>query len=318
MHVPDGFLDLPTAAAMGTISVAGLAVALRQANRNLPPRQVPMLGLSAAFIFAGQMINFPVPGGTSGHLLGGTLAAVLLGPSPAVISLSAVLIVQCLLFADGGITALGANLFNMALVGGVGGWFIYRGISRILPGLRGRLLGAAFAAWCTTVLAAVACAAQLAISGTVPWSLAFATMANVHMVIGIGEALITAMVLASIAAVRPEIVDACSEPAPARTGELLIYGLLLSLGLAIFVSPLASSLPDGLEHTAELLGFAARAAEAPILSAPAADYTVPGIGSIALATSLAGGVGTIVVFILTSALARALAPRPASADASVG
>src|SRR5690606_21839805 len=114
------------------------------------------------------------------------------------------------------------------LVGGVGGWFIYRGISRIFPDLRGRLLGAAFAAWCTTVLAAVACAAQLAISGTVPWSLAFATMANVHMVIGIGEALITAMVLASIAAVPPDIVAACSEPAPSRIGEVLSYVLLLS------------------------------------------------------------------------------------------
>src|SRR5512143_666441 len=127
MHIPDGFLDAKTAIATGGLALAGLGVALRQARLSLPPRRVPLLGLAAAFVFAAQMLNFPVAGGTSGHLVGGVLACVLLGPSAAVLALTSVLIVQCLLFADGGVLALGANVFNMAIVGSVAGYGIYRG-----------------------------------------------------------------------------------------------------------------------------------------------------------------------------------------------
>src|SRR5512143_477384 len=126
MHIPDGFLDAKTAIATGGLALAGLGVALRQARLSLPPRRVPLLGLSAAFIFAAQMLNFPVAGGTSGHLIGGVLAAVLLGPSAAVLVLTCVLVVQCLMFADGGLLALGANVFNMGLASVVGGYLVYR------------------------------------------------------------------------------------------------------------------------------------------------------------------------------------------------
>ncbi len=199
MHIPDGFLDVKTAASAAVVSAAGLGVALRQAGRHLPPRRVPLMGLAAAFVFAAQMINFPVLGGTSGHLVGGVLTAALLGPGPAVVVISAVLIVQSLLFADGGVLALGANVFNMALVGAVGGWIIYHLLTRLFSGLRGRLLAAAVAAWCTTVLAAVCCAAELSFSGTVKWSVVLPAMAYVHMLIGIGEAVITVLVLTVIA-----------------------------------------------------------------------------------------------------------------------
>src|SRR5271166_2666301 len=134
MHIPDGFLDAKTAVTTGVISASGVGLALRQVRRELPPRRVPLLGLAAAFLFAAQMVNFPVAGGTSGHLVGGALVAALLGPSAAVVVVTTVLIVQCLLFADGGVTALGANIFNMAIVNSVTGYALYRLLSRGLAG----------------------------------------------------------------------------------------------------------------------------------------------------------------------------------------
>lgn len=324
MHIPDGFLDVKTAVATTALAAAGLAVALRQAHLHLPPRRVPLLGLAAAFVFAAQMINFPVAGGTSGHMMGGVLVAVLLGPSAAVVVLSAVLIVQCLMFADGGLSALGANILNMGLIGGVGGWTIYHLVSRAVKGLFGCILAAAFAAWCSIVLAAIACAGELAVSGAAAWSLALPAMAGVHMLIGIGEGLITGLVLVGIARARPELLRADETPAAARPyGPILAYGAILSLAIAMFASPFASSWPDGLEAVAEHLGFAERAAE-PALPAPIPDYSMQGISWPAAATSIAGAIGTVVVFILAWALARVLVPRtsavvveqPSSSDLS--
>ena len=137
MHIPDGFIDGKTAAATALLSAAGVGLALRQVRRRLPPRRVPLLGLAAAFLFAAQMVNFPVAAGVSGHLIGGVLVAALLGPSAAVVVLTTVLIVQCFLFADGGVLALGANVFRMGLVGAVGGCAIYHGVRRGWPGRRG-------------------------------------------------------------------------------------------------------------------------------------------------------------------------------------
>jgi cobalt/nickel transport system permease protein len=137
MHIPDGFIDGKTAATTAALSAVGVGLALRQVRRRLERRRVPLLGLAAAFLFAAQMINFPVYGGTSGHLLGGVLVAALLGPSAAIVVLTTVLIVQCFLFADGGVLALGANIFNMGIVGGAGGYWIYRLVCRALPGPRG-------------------------------------------------------------------------------------------------------------------------------------------------------------------------------------
>ena len=132
MHIPDGFIDGKTAAASAVISAVGVGLALRRVRRELPPRKIPLLGLSAAFLFAAQMVNFPVAGGTSGHLVGGALVAALLGPSAAVVVVTTVLIVQCFLFQDGGVTALGANIFNMAIINSVAGYVIYRALCRIL------------------------------------------------------------------------------------------------------------------------------------------------------------------------------------------
>jgi cobalt/nickel transport system permease protein len=308
MHIPDGILDAKTAAGTAVLAVGGLGYALHQARKTLPPKRVPLLGLAAAFVFAAQMINFPVAGGTSGHLVGGTLAATLLGPSAAVIVISSVLIVQCFLFADGGVTALGANIFNMAIIGGVVGWSIYFLVSRPFKGIFGRILAATFAAWCSTVLASILCAGELATSGRVRWGLAFPAMAGVHALIGIGEAVITALVLSAVAASRNDLLVAPATAVRSRSYvSFIVYGGLISLGLALFVSPFASSAPDGLDRTAQKLGFADRAVSA--VQAPMPEYSVGGISTQALSTAIAAAVGTLIVFALAWALARALAPK---------
>jgi cobalt/nickel transport system permease protein len=350
MHIPDGFIDGKTAASAAALSAVGVGWALRQVKRELPPRKVPLLGLAAAFLFAAQMVNFPVAGGTSGHLIGGVLVAAFLGPSAAIVVVTTVLIVQCLLFADGGVLALGANIFNMGVVGAGGGCLIYRLVCRVLPGVRGQVTGIAFAGWCSTVLGAVSCAGQLAWSGTVAWSAGFAAMASVHMLIGIGEGLISALVFLAIVRTRPDLIvdmsvdslrwdERTREPVevsgerlastlapPAYDGNpvrqrrrtaWVSYGLLAVLGVAVFVAPFASSMPDGLEAVAVKLGFGHRAAAA--LPAVAPDYQVPGIHWAVGATALAGAAGTLVVFGLALLLGRALVPkRPTSGCSSRG
>ena len=310
MHIPDGFLDGKTAATATVLSLAGVGLALRQVRRELPPRRVPLLGLAAAFLFAAQMVNFPVAGGTSGHVVGGVLVAALLGPSAAIVVLTAVLIVQCFLFADGGVSALGANLLNMGILGAGGGYLVYRLVASRVRGLRGQVTGVAFGGWVSSVLAAIGCAGELAWSHTVAWSAGFPMMASVHMVIGLGEGLIGALAFAAIARTRPELV---AERTPASGGTLpggiLRYGLLVALGLAIFVAPFACPWPDGLEDVAAKLGFDGRGVSS-ILHAPAPDYRLPGIHSAAGATAIAGALGTLVVFGLALVLGRVLVRKP--------
>lgn len=309
MHIPDGFIDGKTAAATAALSAVGVGWALRRVKRELPPRKVPLLGLSAAFLFAAQMVNFPVAGGTSGHLIGGVLIAALLGPSAAIVVVTTVLIVQCFLFADGGVSALGANVFNMGIVGAGGGYLVYRLVGGWLPGIRGRVTAVAFAGWISTVLAAVCCAGQLAWSGTVAWPVAFAAMASVHMLIGIGEGLISALVFLAIQRTRPDVIGATERSAqPARAGELLRYGLLAALGMAVFVAPFACPWPDGLERVAAQLGFESHATTA-LLPAAAPDYQVLGIHWAVGATALAGALGTLAVFGLALVLGRVLVPN---------
>jgi cobalt/nickel transport system permease protein len=218
MHIPDGFLSAPVYLAGYAVSGAVCAVAAVRANRRLGEREVPLLGMTAAFIFAAQMLNFPVAGGTSGHFLGATLAAVLLGPLNACLVMAIVLLIQCLGFADGGLTALGANLFNMGIIGAVGGWLLFRALQAVLPRSRwGFLAAAAAASWTAVVVAAVFCAFELDWSGTSPLRAALPAMAGVHALIGIGEAVITAAVLSSVLAVRPDLVAAW-RPTAASTG----------------------------------------------------------------------------------------------------
>jgi len=316
MHIPDGFLDAKTALATGALSAAGLGFALREVRRELPPRRVPLLGLAAAFLFAAQMVNFPVAGGTSGHLVGGALVAALLGPAAAVVVVATVLIVQCFLFADGGVTALGANIFNMGLVATLSGYVVYSLATRLLPGLRGRVAALAFAGWCSTVLASIVCAGQLAWSGTVAWSVGFPAMAGVHALIGLGEGIVSALVYLAIARTRPDLLPEHDAPAarPGRIREFVVLGLLATLGLALFVAPFACPWPDGLDSVAARLGFEHKAMGA-LLPAPVADYQMPGLASAGVATAAAGVVGALVVFGLAVGFSRLVVQKPPSGAA---
>jgi cobalt/nickel transport system permease protein len=206
LHAPDGFVSLSIAALMWAVTAAVVGYAVYRTNRDLDERAVPLLGVMAAFIFAAQMFNFPVVGGTSGHLLGGVLAAVLLGPWAATLVMTAVIAIQALLFQDGGLLIMGANIFNMGIVGTLGGYVVYRAIAGLLGGEeRGRLPAAGVAAWVSVVAAAVAMTLQLAASGIVPLQIALPAMVGVHALIGIGEALITVGALAFIGATRADL-----------------------------------------------------------------------------------------------------------------
>ena len=314
MHLPDGFLDAKTALLSTGAATVGVGVALRQVRTTLEPRQMPMLGLAAAFVFAAQMLNFPVAGGTSGHLVGGVLTAVLLGPSAAVLVMTCVLIVQCLMFADGGLMALGANVFNMAIVSVCGGYAIFRVVKRLIwmEEPRATVFAAVFAAWVGTVLASVFCAGELALARTADWALAFPAMANVHMVIGLGEGLVTGLIALTVLRARPQLIIQPRD-------KFLSYGALICLGLAVFVAPFACSWPDGLTSVGKALGFDAKAAPAAVPS-PLADYHFPLVRSVTVATAVAGTIGTVLAFTAAYGLARVLVPAVSVSkkDASSG
>jgi cobalt/nickel transport system permease protein len=209
MHIPDGFLSPEVAAACAVPAAGAVAFGLRRATRDLDERRVPLLGVTAAFVFAAQMLNFPVAGGTSGHFLGAALAAILLGPWLAGLVLSVVLVVQAFVFADGGITALGANVLNMGVIGAlvVGGLMV--AAQRVLPNRRGVLLAVAGAgAWLAVVAGSVACSFELALSGTVPLGTVLPAMLGVHVLIGAGEAAITVAAVSAVLSTRPDVVRA--------------------------------------------------------------------------------------------------------------
>jgi cobalt/nickel transport system permease protein len=208
MHVPDGFFDVPTSVATGVVAAAGVSVALRRARHELDDRTAPMAGLVATFVFAGQMMNFPVGAGTSGHLLGGALAAVLAGPWTAVLAITVVLSVQALLMADGGITALGTNVTLMALVGVAVGWLVFKAVRSVLPKRLSLVAPAAAVGALVSVPAAAAVFTFLfSVGGTAPidTGTVLAAMLGWHTIIGMGEAVITGLVVAGVVAVRPDL-----------------------------------------------------------------------------------------------------------------
>jgi cobalt/nickel transport system permease protein len=209
VHIPDGFINASTSLGAGAVAAGGLGVSLRRTAQTLQDRQAPLAGLVAAFIFAVQMLNFPVAAGTSGHLLGGALAAVLVGPWAGAICVAVVLLVQGLLIADGGLTALGLNITNMAIVGTWGGYAVFLLLRRMLPATRSSVAGAAgVAAGISVVLAAIAFVVEYAVGGAggAPVGTVFAAMVGVHTLIGIGEGIITALTVGVVLGVRPDLV----------------------------------------------------------------------------------------------------------------
>lgn len=295
LHIPDGFLTILVSILLWIISVLVIAIALRKVNQDIEESKVPLMGVLAAVIFAGQMLNFTVVGGTSGHLMGAAIATILLGPWAAVLVMTSVVSIQALIFQDGGLLVLGANIFNMALIGVAVSYFVY-GTIRGLAGNRrwGIFAGGFAAAWFSIMAAALATALELALSGTSPANIAVPAMAGIHALIGIGEGLITIGALGLVYAVRPNLLVAGGERSKNKSA-IWLAGLAIALVLAI-AAPLASSNPDGLEWVAEQQGFISLAQEPLYKIIP--DYLLPGISSEALATIIAGIFGAVLVFVV--------------------
>ncbi|MGW2641198.1 energy-coupling factor ABC transporter permease [Streptomyces sp. NPDC001348] len=335
MHVPDGFIDAPTSAVTGAVAASALAVSLRGARRELDERTAPLAGLVAAFIFAVQMLNFPVAAGTSGHLLGGALAAILVGPCTGVLCVSVVLLMQGILFADGGLTALGVNITDMAIVTTVVSYAVFRGLVKVLPRGRRSVTVASFVAALVSVpAAAVAFTLIYAVGGTTDVAIpkVATAMIGVHVLIGIGEAVITSLTVGAVIAVRPdlvygarglrqrlklrvdgELVDAPATPVPAaaRTSRrgLWLTGLVTSLVLAGFVSFYASANPDGLEKVAHDKGIDKKTGRHASSDSPLAGYGVKDISDARLSGGLAGVIGVGFTVVVGSTVFRVVARR---------
>jgi cobalt/nickel transport system permease protein len=289
LHIPDGFLSIVVSIVCWAISAITISLAVSRSNKALGERQIPLMGVMAAFIFAAQMINFPVAGGTSGHLLGGALAAITLGPWAGMLVMTAVIAVQALLFQDGGLLVMGANILNMGLITVAIGYGLYRGVARANRPLK--LTVAGIAAWLSVMAGALFTSLQLWLSGTSPLQIVIPAMLTVHALIGLGEALITVAALTFILQTRPDLLGENSESAKGSRGWVLA-GALISLAV-VFLSPLASADPDGLERVAGDLGFLGKGAAAPYQIIP--DYTLPVLGETSLSTIFAGLIGIAVV-----------------------
>lgn len=292
LHIPDGFLSFAVSIVCWVITVITLSVAISRTNKSLGERQIPLMGVMAAFIFAAQMINFPVAGGTSGHLLGGTLAAITLGPWAGMLVMTAVIAVQALLFQDGGLLVMGANILNMGLITVAIGYGLYRGVpsgNRTL-----KLIVAGVAAWLSVMAGALFTSLQLWLSGTSQLQIVIPAMLTVHALIGVGEALITVAALTFILQTRPDLLGQNSASAKGSRGWV-VAGVLISLAV-ILLSPLASADPDGLERVAGNLGFLHKGASAPYHII--ANYSLPVLGNTPLSTIAAGTIGVLVVGVI--------------------
>ena len=320
MHMPDGYINVVTAIGGAAVAAGGIWASLKQTGKRLAEKQIPMAGLTAAFVFAVQMLNFPVAAGTSGHLIGGALAAILLGPWMGALVVTVVVVVQALLFADGGIVVLGLNILNMALVTALVGWFVFRFLMRLLSKTTGAAIAATLVAGFLGVLASsIVFVIEYAVGGQGGASLStvFATMTGVHALIGIGEGLISGVAVGAVLAVRPDLVTGTADLDLRRTAtapggravkSFVAVGLLVALALVFVVAPIASGDPDGLERVAIDQGFSAEAQEHPI-GGPLTDYGVRGLESDRIGTMLAGAIGVVVVFGLGLGLVALLRKR---------
>ena len=304
LHAPDGFLEPGTAIVTGIISIVVIGLALRQSRQQLRDKAIPLAGITAAFIFAAQMFNFPVAAGTTGHLLGGALAAILLGPSVGAIIVTVVVVVQALAFADGGLTALGYNVLNMAIVPAYGGYAVFKLLRRVFPATTGGVVGATgIAAWASVVMAAVAFSIEWLFGASAPvaFDTVFGAMVGVHSLIGIGEGVISALAVGAVLASRPDLVYGAQDLDRAQLEEskvgmraFVIGGLAVAMVFAVVVSQFAVDNPDGLEKVAEDTGFIDSAEEHSLADSLFSDYATEGITNETLSLAVAGIVGTLV------------------------
>lgn len=302
LHIPDGFLSAPVAILAWLVTMVFIVIAVRRASREFDERMVPLMGILAAFIFAAQAFNFPVAGGTSGHFLGGALAAILLGPWPALLVMTAVIGLQGLIFQDGGLLAMGANIFVMGIATVWTGYFVYQGLQRF-----NRFVAAFVAGWVSVVVAAVITAFLLALSGTAALGVVLTAMAGVHVFIGIGEGLITAAAVALVRAALPGMFGQQVTGRKTDSSTVVAGGVIVALIVGIMAVFFASSQPDGLERVAEDKGFLDAAQGPAFYVLP--DYVVPGIPNETLASLIAVILGILLLFVVGYGIARLLRRR---------
>lgn len=319
MHIPDGFTSDHVNAAMGAVAVVSLAYSVWGVRKRDEGRNVfaPLFAVVASFIFAAQMLNFPIGGGTSGHFLGAVLAASLLGPWGACLALAVVLGVQGVFFGDGGLSALGANIVNMGVIGGLAAYPVLRRLRAAMPeGRFGFYAAVGMTSWFSIVAASGVCALELAASGTSPLSVAVPAMVGTHALIGVGEAAISVAALVLLHRFFPSVMPSWAKMedgavvVSSRTEKgLVAAGLAFALALAMFASPFASSSPDGLEKVAEDHGFLAAASEDKVVwaNSPFPDYQVAAVHSDSVSTGLAGLIGSLLVFGLAFGSGRGMA-----------
>ena len=303
MHIPDGFLSLVVSIICWVLTASVVGLAISRTNKSLGEKQIPLMGVMAAFIFSAQMINFPVAGGTSGHLLGGALAAIVLGPWAGMLVMTAVIAVQALLFQDGGLIVMGANILNMGLLTAAIGYGLYRSVSGQSRGVKLGVAG--LAAWLSVMAGALLTSLELWLSGTSDLQVVIPAMLGVHAIIGLGEAVITVSALAFIMQTRPDLLGEGSESAKA-SGTWVYVGWAIAL-IVVLLSPLASADPDGLERVATDMGFinAGQAAPYSIFS----NYTLPFLGETPISTIAAGVIGVVVVGAILVLVGRGLKAR---------
>ena len=309
MHAPDGFLEPSVAVITAVIALVAISAGVRYAGRELGDRQVPLAGVAAAFIFAAQMVNFPVAAGTSGHLLGGALAAVLLGPWVGMLVVSVVVIVQAVLFADGGLTALGYNTLNMAIVTAFGGWAAFILLRKVMPRTSAGVVGAgAVAAGISVVLSAAAFSVEWLFGASAPvaFDTVFGAMVGVHVLIGIGEAVITGLVLTAVMASRPDLVRGAAHLSAdelnttSRVGfrPFVIGSMCAAVVVGVVVSQFAASNPDGLERVAIDNGFEESATDHALDSSWFSDYATAGISNESVSLAVAGVAGICITLLV--------------------
>src|SRR4030042_5969045 len=293
MHIPDGFLSIQVSILCWLIAILVIAYSLKRVGTDLGEKQVPIMGMLAAAIFAGQMLNFAVAGGTSGHLIGAALATILLGPWAAMLVLTCVISIQALIFQDGGLLVMGANILIMGVVGVAVSYMVYKSTLRLSRGHSWGIFAGGFsAAWFSVEVSALGTALELALSGTSPANIAIPAMGGIHALIGIGEGLITVGALAFLHASRRDLLKA-SQPGSKHGSSVWVAGLLLALLMAI-PSPLASKHPGGLMWGAPQYGFMHNEQSPIIKLIP--HYLFPGVENKTLATILAAILGILIVF----------------------
>ena len=294
MHVPDGFINAPVSAVAGLISISSIWTATKAANRFLADKLIAIAGMMSALIFVLQMINFPIAAGTSGHLLGGTLAVIVLGPSLGILCVSIVVILQALLFADGGLSALGINILNIAIITGLIGWLVISNWKKIFgDNSSSIIIGSFIAGMISVIMSSIAFVIEYFFGGTVSVDIGsvFFAMVSSHFFIGIGEGIITALIVSLLLRVRPDMLYISREKEP-RSSFFSILGLLvLIIFSAVLITPLASSSPDGLEDVASRFDFESQNNILILLD----GYLIPGVNNNFVSVILSGVLGIIVV-----------------------